>query len=122
MLAMNERKAAEAFAAAIEQATAAGDRNRAQELADLLGRVMAPVGSDMAGGVGSPDPAGIPLPWPKQLAGIARSISTEALSAELAAERGDWGTVHATYERLALLFAEYRLLYVQCRAPTRTAQ
>jgi hypothetical protein len=50
----------------------------------------------------------------EQLAPIARRISAEALSAELAAERGDWETVHATYERLALLFAEYRLRYVQC--------
>jgi hypothetical protein len=64
----------------------------------------------------------VPLPWPGQLAGIARRIATEALSAELAAERGDWETVDATDERLALLFAEYRLLYVQRRAPARTAQ
>lgn len=49
-----------------------------------------------------------------QLARAARQISTEALGADLAAERGDWQTVRATYQRLALLFAEYRLLYVQC--------
>jgi hypothetical protein len=58
---------------------------------------------------------------PHQLAPVARRISAEALSAELAAERGDWDTVRATYERLALLFAEYRLLYAQClAAPSNT--
>jgi hypothetical protein len=55
-----------------------------------------------------------PLHGSDRLAPVARRISTEALAAELAAERGDWATVHATYERLAVLFAEYRLLYVQC--------
>jgi hypothetical protein len=54
-----------------------------------------------------------------QLALIARRISTEALAAELAAERGDRETVHATYERLAVLFAEYRLAYVQFVGPGR---
>ncbi len=58
----------------------------------------------------------VPLSQPERLAPVARRISAEALSAELAAQRGDWATVHATYERLALLFAEYRLLYVQCLA------
>lgn len=62
------------------------------------------------------DPPAESQSLPKQLAGVARRISTEALSAELAAERGDWETVHLSYERLALLFAEYRLLYVQCLA------
>lgn len=54
-----------------------------------------------------------------QLARVARSISTEALTAELAAQRGDWEMLHATYERLALFFAEYRLLYVACLGPER---
>ncbi len=63
------------------------------------------------------DRVAILLALREQLARVARSISTEALSAELAAERDDWERVHATYERLALLFAEYRLLYVKCPAP-----
>ncbi len=38
---MNERKVAEAVAAEIERAEADGDYDRAQKLADLLGRIIA---------------------------------------------------------------------------------
>jgi hypothetical protein len=75
--------------------------------------------NDRNSGEDAIDPVAVPLPplpRPEQLAPVARRISAEALAAELAAERGDWPTVHATYERLALLFAEYRLLYTQCLA------
>jgi hypothetical protein len=55
----------------------------------------------------------------KRLCPIARKISAEALSAELAAERGDWQTTQDSYDRLALLFAEFRLGYVQALAARR---
>ncbi len=55
----------------------------------------------------------------KRLSPIARQISTEALSAELAAERGDWQALQASYEHLALLFAEFRLIYVKALARSR---
>jgi hypothetical protein len=99
----------------IERATAAGDLDRAQKLADLLRRVIARISRDIVAD-GSTDAIVVPR-RPTQLASIARRISTEALSAELAAEHGDWEKVHATFERLGLLFAEYRLCYVQCLAP-----
>lgn len=113
---MDERKMAESLAAEIERATAARDYDRAQKLAELLGRVVARISRDIVADSATDDPEGGPQPRLKRSAPIARRISAEALSAELAAERGDGETVHATYERLALLFAEYRLAYVQCLA------
>jgi len=113
---MKERKIAEALAAEIERATAARDYDRAEKLADLLGRVVARISRDIVAGRSADDPEDVPQPRLKGLAPIARRISAEALSAELAAERGDMETVHVTYERPALLFAEYRLAYVQCLA------
>jgi hypothetical protein len=85
---MAERKIIEVLAAEIEPAAATADDSANATL--------------------------VPIRGSERLAPIARRISTEALAAELAAERGDWETVHATYERLAVLFAEYRLLYLQC--------
>jgi hypothetical protein len=109
---MNEQ-IVRALAAEIEQATAAGDHDRTQKLSDLQEKLITQIGRDSAGS-GSADLTKLPLPRREQLARTARRISTEALSAELAADRGDWEMVRATYERLALLFAEYRLLYMQC--------
>jgi hypothetical protein len=114
--AMNEPKIIEVLAAEAEMAAAAGDVDRARKLADLLGRVTAWI-SDDVGADSATQPVAFP-PGPEQLAPVARRISTEALSAELAAERGDWETVQATYERLAVLFAEYRLIYVRCLRET----
>jgi hypothetical protein len=109
---MNERKIIEALAAEAESAAAAGDLDRARKLADLQGRVTARI-SDDVGADAATQPVVLPA-RPEQLAPIARRISAEALSAELAAERGDWETVQATYQRLVVLFAEYRLSYVRC--------
>jgi hypothetical protein len=47
----------------------------------------------------------------RQLARVAREVTTAALTIELAAERGDWETVHNTHDRLVPLFYEYRLAY-----------
>jgi hypothetical protein len=99
-------------AAETEKASGAGDHNRARH---LQRNVVAQIGRDIVADMPA-DPQSVLRPGLKQLARVARSISVEALSAELAAERGDWNAVHAAYERLALLFAEYRLLYVQCLA------
>jgi hypothetical protein len=111
---MDDRKVAEALAVEIARATAAGDLDHAEKLANLLRNVIARVKGETLADASTGDLLGVPQPSPGQLAPIARRISTEALSAELAAERGDWDTVRATYERLAMLFAEYRLIYVQC--------
>jgi len=114
---VSERKLIEALADAIEQANAAGDGDCAQQLADLQGRIVARISREAVAAAPADHPLAGPLPGREQLAHIARRISTEALSAELASERGDWGVVHATYERLAVLFAEYRLAYVRCLSP-----
>lgn len=106
---MNERKIIEVLAAEAESAAAGGDLDRARKLADLQARVIAWISHDVVEDRAA-HPVVVPPPRPEQLAPVARRISAEALSAELAAERGDWETVEATYERLALLFAEYRLM------------
>ena len=111
---MNGRKIAEALTAEIERAIAAGDYDRAQKLVDLVSRFTGRVSRDSVAGTGKDDPE--QTPEPQRLALIARRISTEALSAELAANRGDWETVRTTYESLAELFAELRLCYVKSLA------
>ena len=113
---MDEEKLIEELAAEIRQATADGDHDRARKLADLQRRIVARTSSEAVGGPAAGSLAD-PVPGRDQLARIARRISTEALAAELAAERGDWETVHATYQRLAILFAEYRLAYEQSLRP-----
>jgi hypothetical protein len=111
---MNDRKIAEALTAEMERATAAGDYDRAQKLADLVGRFTERMSRDSVAGTCADDPE--EAAQPRRLALIARRISTEALSAELAANRGDWETVRTTYESLAVLFAELRLAYVRALA------
>ena len=119
---MTERALMEALAHAIEQANAAGDGDCAQQLTDLQGRIVARISRAAVAAAPADRPLTVPLAGREQLARIARRISTEALSAELASERGDWAVVHATYELLAVLFAEYRLAYVQCLSPPSGAE
>jgi hypothetical protein len=88
---MNERKIVEVLAAEAESAAAAGDLDRARKLADLQGRVTAWI-SDDVGTDSATRAVTFPPPGPEQLAPVARRISAEALSAELATERSDWGT------------------------------
>jgi hypothetical protein len=47
----------------------------------------------------------------RQLARVAREVTTAALTIELAAERGDWETVHRVHDALVPLLYEYRLAY-----------
>lgn len=47
----------------------------------------------------------------RQLARVARNLATEALTLELAAERGDWEVVHVQHDLLVALQAEYRMTY-----------
>lgn len=111
---MNDRKIAEALTAEIERATAAGDYDRAQKLTDLVGKFTQRMSRDSVADTCTDGPK--EAAQPRRLALIARRISTEALSAELAANRGDWETVRRTYESLAVLFAELRLAYVRALA------
>lgn len=110
---MNQIELDERLATETERATAEGTHDAARQhavpAATHAGWSGHATVADSSGGrmAGSPALRG-------QLARAARQISAEALGADLAAERGDWQTVGATYQRLALLFAEYRLLYVQC--------
>jgi hypothetical protein len=114
MTAMNDQKIAEALTAEIERAIAAGDYDRAQKLADLVGRFTERMSRDRVADTHTDGPK--EAAQPRRLALIARRISTEALSAELAANRGDWQTLGTTYESLAVLFAELRLAYVRALA------
>lgn len=110
---MNEREIVGALAAEAESAAAAGGIDRARKLTDRQDRVIARIDPDVVADIAAP-PVIVRPAGPEQLAPVARRISAEALAADLAAERGDWQTVQVTYERLALLFAEYRLIYVRC--------
>jgi hypothetical protein len=47
----------------------------------------------------------------RQLARVARKIMTAAMTLELAADRGDWETVHQMHELLLVLHGEYREQY-----------
>jgi hypothetical protein len=65
-MALNEQKLIEALAAEVERAIAAGERDRAQKLADLLGSVTARIGRQIiayarAESVGVPAPRPVPL-------------------------------------------------------------
>jgi hypothetical protein len=53
---------------------------------------------------------------PRQLARLGRQIAATALTIELAAERGDWETVHQGHDRLIGLYEEYRAAYVRLLA------
>ena len=119
---LSESTLIEALAVQISLATQAGDLDRARNLADLQGLIVARMSREVVADTSAGRPAAVSLPGREQLARIARRISTEALAAELAAERGDWDMVHATYERLAGLFAEYRLTYVQCLGPASSTE
>jgi hypothetical protein len=48
---------------------------------------------------------------PRKLARLGRQIATTAMTIELAAERGDWETVHQGHDRLIGLYEEYRATY-----------
>jgi hypothetical protein len=48
---------------------------------------------------------------PRQLARLGRHIAASALTIELAAERGDWETIHQGHAWLIALYEEYRATY-----------
>ena len=100
---MNRRELVERISAEITKAAADGDDGRARKLADLQSMVVAQISRDSVAD-GFTDAVAVPLPRRGQLAVLPQRISTQALSAELAAERGEWEAVHASYERLVLLY------------------